>query len=200
MQDYRNYGGRGIKVCDEWIISFEAFFLHVGSMPTPDHSIERIDFNKNYEPGNVRWATKIEQANNRRVNVRLDLDGIVRTIAEWEDVLGLKHTTIGRRLERGWSIKEALTVPVKPGGANRLYQPKQKASPKRKTKYYRGVRWIQGRYVAIIIKDGKRIYIGRFRDEGSAATAYNFKTLELFGASFKYFNLPREIWSADSNG
>lgn len=63
---YPNYGGRGIRVCDEWARSFEAFAAHMGERPSPAHSIDRIDNDGNYEPGNVRWATPKEQRHNRR--------------------------------------------------------------------------------------------------------------------------------------
>jgi hypothetical protein len=63
---FKNYGGRGITVCDEWRHSYEAFIAHVGRRPTPKHSIDRINNDGHYEPGNVRWATKAEQVNNKR--------------------------------------------------------------------------------------------------------------------------------------
>lgn len=72
---YWRYGGRGISVCDEWRESFTAFLAHVGDRPTPKHSIDRIDGNGNYEPGNVRWATKKEQARNRRSTLFVQWDG-----------------------------------------------------------------------------------------------------------------------------
>jgi len=63
---YKWYGGRGIKVCDEWLNDFESFYNHIGPKPGPGFSIDRIDNEGNYEPGNVRWATALEQSNNKR--------------------------------------------------------------------------------------------------------------------------------------
>lgn len=65
-KQWMDYGGRGIRVCDRWLSSFEAFLADVGPKPSPDHSIDRIDPNGNYERGNVRWATSREQARNQR--------------------------------------------------------------------------------------------------------------------------------------
>lgn len=67
MKDYKNWGGRGIQICDEWLNDFEEFKKYVGERPTPKHTIDRIDNEGNYEPGNVKWSTRTEQNNNKRV-------------------------------------------------------------------------------------------------------------------------------------
>jgi hypothetical protein len=66
LRDWRHYGGRGIRVAQEWLSSFEAFFAHIGPRPSPGLSVDRIDVNGHYEPGIVRWATASEQNRNRR--------------------------------------------------------------------------------------------------------------------------------------
>lgn len=107
--DYRLYGGRGIKVCDRWGRSFQAFYNDIGPKPTPRHSLDRYpDRNGNYEPGNVRWATASEQANNKRTNLVITLDGKSNTIAQWGKLLGIRPWIIGDRLRRGDSAERAL--------------------------------------------------------------------------------------------
>lgn len=72
---YKNYGARGITMCEEWVNNFEAFLAYVGKKPSPKHSIGRIDVNKNYEPGNVRWETMEEQGKSRTDNVIVEING-----------------------------------------------------------------------------------------------------------------------------
>lgn len=112
-KDYKNYGGRGIEVCDMWKDSFEAFLLMVGKRPTLKHTIERIDTNKGYEPGNVRWATRAEQNLNTRSNVRLTIDGETKTVSEWskDERCPVSMFTIYKRLDRGWDGSRAVFTP-----------------------------------------------------------------------------------------
>jgi hypothetical protein len=108
----RNYFERGIRVCDEWASSFEAFFSHVGLRPSTRHELDRIDNDLGYEPGNVRWATAKEQIRNRRVTVRLTAHGETKPLAEWLEDAGMLTRTIEQRIRRriasGWPHERAL--------------------------------------------------------------------------------------------
>lgn len=112
--NYKDYGGRGIKVCERWKNSFENFISDMGMPPTPKHQIERRDNNGNYEPSNCYWATRKEQANNQRSNVILTLNGESKTVAQWADKAGLVYKTFYQRLfTYGWGLQRALTEPVR---------------------------------------------------------------------------------------
>jgi hypothetical protein len=107
---YKDYGARGITVCDRWRNSFEAFFADVGERPTPRHSLNRVDNGRGYEPGNVKWATKQEQNNNTRANVFIEHGGERLTIAEWARRTGLSSLRISKRLRRGMPTEKVLHV------------------------------------------------------------------------------------------
>ncbi len=108
---YKNYGWRGIGVCEAWLNSFEQFFADVGLPPAPGYSLDRIDNDGNYEPGNVRWATHIEQQNKKTNNHIVVLGGDKMTLAQAIRASDLTTpiSTIRTRVSRGWSIEEALT-------------------------------------------------------------------------------------------
>lgn len=111
--NYKRYGGRGIKVCQEWIDNFENFREWSISNGYNDQlSIDRIDNNGNYCPENCRWTTVKEQANNRRSNVILTYNGISQTIMQWSEEINIPYMTLRARIERGWSVQKALITPV----------------------------------------------------------------------------------------
>jgi hypothetical protein len=112
-QNFHKYGGRGIQVCERWKTSFTAFLEDVGTKPTPKHSVDRIEVNGNYEPGNVRWATPQEQAWNTRQNVRYEWNGQSLTLGQWSTMVGLKRSTISARIHLyKWTVEQALTTPL----------------------------------------------------------------------------------------
>jgi hypothetical protein len=104
---YRWYGGRGIEFRFD---SFEHFLETLGRKPSPSHSIDRINSNGHYEPGNVRWATPTEQANNLRSNHRITVSGKTLTLQQAKRVFGVGHSTIIRRLSRGWCAECSATL------------------------------------------------------------------------------------------
>jgi len=110
-KDYPDYGGRGIKVCARWANSFEAFFEDMGVRPA-GMTIGREDNDGDYEPGNCRWETYREQNNNRRSSRHFTFNGRTQSIAQWARELGTSRQTIRNRIEAGWPISDALSVPV----------------------------------------------------------------------------------------
>lgn len=111
---FKHYGGRGVRVSDEWRESYLAFLAHVGRRPSDKHSIDRINNDGNYEAGNVRWSTKDVQANNTRANVWIEHDGKRMTAAQWDIHMGFASGTVATRLGNGASAEQALTRPYKP--------------------------------------------------------------------------------------
>jgi hypothetical protein len=110
VRDYHRYGGRGIEVCERWE-SFTAFLADVGPRPGPGYSLDRIDNDGDYEPGNVRWATAKEQQRNTDRVRRFTYQGETLTLPEWAERVGMPAALIGRRVWSGWSVEAALTTP-----------------------------------------------------------------------------------------
>lgn len=110
-RQWKDYGGRGIKVCERWLESFENFIADLGRKPGPRHSLGRIDNDGDYEPGNVRWETRRQQSLNSRGNTLMTLRGETMTMTEWCEKLGLRRNMVSLRHQRGWSDEEALTTP-----------------------------------------------------------------------------------------
>jgi len=97
---YKNYGGRGIKVCPQK--SFENFFDDIGEKPR-GKSLGRINNDKNYTPSNTRWESSIQQANNRRNNIQITIDIHTYSISKWSKLIGINYNTIFKRFKRGWN-------------------------------------------------------------------------------------------------
>lgn len=123
-KDYNDYHGLGVKICERWKNSFEAFYEDTGPRPTPGHSIDRFpDNSANYSCGkceecianrwrmNCRWATIKEQNRNRRDNFLIEWNGKTLCSTEWEEITGIADYTIRRRIMDGWSVQDSLTVP-----------------------------------------------------------------------------------------
>lgn len=99
---YPYYGGRGIKVCDRWLESFENFLQDMGKKPSPLHSLDRFPNNKDghYEPGNCRWGTDEQQCRNRRSNVVIEYNGEKKTLIEWSESLGFDYESMRLKVHR----------------------------------------------------------------------------------------------------
>jgi hypothetical protein len=114
---YHKYGAKGIAVCDAWLhgrdgmSGFQAFMADMGPRPSHLHTVNRLDNEKGYEPGNCEWATQEQQSRNRRDNVFVTAFGKTKTIAEWSREVGMNRATLRDRLLRGWEPERALKPP-----------------------------------------------------------------------------------------
>lgn len=109
-KQYKDYGGRGIAVCDEWL-SFEGFYKDMGDSYKPGLTLERIDNNKGYCNENCVWADRITQANNNSRNRFETVDGITDTVANHARRYGHTYAVVQHRLQRGWDVEEAFKTP-----------------------------------------------------------------------------------------
>lgn len=110
---YKDYGARGITICDGWKNSFEQFISDMGLRPSKSHSIERLDNNGPYDPENCIWATSTKQANNKRNNHMLECYGKTQSVSDWARETGILATTLIMRIRAGWSSEKAISTPVK---------------------------------------------------------------------------------------
>lgn len=114
-RDFQHYGGRGISMCDEWRDDVRAFYDYVTALPRynePGMTLDRIDNDSHYEPGNVRWATRREQNFNRRdreSSAMIEFRGKRLNVAAWARELGINRSTLWGRIRSGWPIERALT-------------------------------------------------------------------------------------------
>jgi len=107
MTSYADYGGRGIKVCEEWG-KFEDFYSDMAKGYEEHLTLDRIDANGDYTKENCKWSTMKDQARNKRNSVFIELDGSRKTVAEWEECSGTGRATITWRIKNGWGIRDAI--------------------------------------------------------------------------------------------
>ena len=108
-EDYKHYGGRDIKVCDEWYnnyLAFEKWALSNGY--DKSLTIDRIDVNKDYSPDNCKWVTRKEQSRNQERTVYLTYNGEKKPMSEWAELLGISYWTLRSRIKYGWTDKEII--------------------------------------------------------------------------------------------
>lgn len=112
---YKDYGGRGIKVCESWENSFQTFLNDMGLRPSVKHTLDRIDNDGDYCKINCEWRTKKQQANNRRSNVIIEYKGRSQNLKQWTEELGLKYKHTHKRIfVFGWSVEKAFEMPLSP--------------------------------------------------------------------------------------
>lgn len=105
---YYRYGGRGIKICDRWLTSFDNFIKDMGFKPTPKHTIDRINNNGDYSPSNCRWATYREQNSNRSNNVWVDFRGKNMILADWSRLIGITSGNLSLQIKKRKSLKNVI--------------------------------------------------------------------------------------------
>lgn len=112
-QRFSDYGGRGIKVCERWLDSFEAFAEDMGEPPTNRHELDRRDNEGDYEPNNCRWSTPRENSNNKRTTRFVDFEGERMPLSYFSDRVGIGRQVLYERIfVRGWSVEKAAREPV----------------------------------------------------------------------------------------
>lgn len=110
LQNWKWYGGQGVRVCDQWE-DFAVFLADVGVMPSPGMWLDRIR-GGNYEPGNVRWLTAKEQQRNRRNNHMIEHEGETMCLSAWAERAGISPLLLRQRLQAGWDMSRAMSAPA----------------------------------------------------------------------------------------
>lgn len=155
---WERYGGRGITICEEWLHDFDAFYKHIGKAPTLKHTVDRIDNNRGYEPGNVRWATRKEQSNNLRSNTWIEYDGKRMTWAQWAEYLDVPYNLLLTRVKKKLPLEEVLQPRIN-DERNALVEVDGKAMSLREWEKVTGIkyqtlyaRWKAGKYLLAPVK------------------------------------------------
>lgn len=111
-KDFHHYGGRGITIHQSWIDSFEQFYKDVGPRPGKGFTIDRTENSKGYEPGNCKWVTQKEQCRNKRNNRYIEMNGEIKSLAEWVEIHNVDYGSVHRRLSKGMSLEDAIRESV----------------------------------------------------------------------------------------
>ena len=122
--EYKNYGGRGICVCERWR-SYDNFLTDMGTRPSPKHTLERKDNSRRYGPGNCVWATRMEQLRNKRTNLNFILFGYEMCAKDWCRFFGVGYSTFLRRIKNGMAPLQALRTPPQAGWKKKFHQTTQ---------------------------------------------------------------------------
>lgn len=110
---YKDYGGRGIKICDRWLNSFENFYEDMGERPSNKHSLDRIDNDGDYCKENCRWATWIQQSRNSRNTRMITYKGETYCLTKWAEMLDIKYSALIYRLNKGWNVEDVFNKPTR---------------------------------------------------------------------------------------
>ena len=103
---FKDYGARGITVCPQWDSSFESFISDIGRRPSDSHTLERVDNDKGYSPGNCKWDTRSRQASNRRNTRMIEIDGVKMTLSDAVERTGIKYATLYKRHIRASELRQ----------------------------------------------------------------------------------------------
>lgn len=106
---FKSYGGSGIFVCDEWRYSFDNFVSDMGKRPK-GKTLDRIDNTKGYFKENCRWASKLQQQNNLKSNIKVSIAGVEKGLSEWSKIYRINKQTVSERIKRGWDPIKAITT------------------------------------------------------------------------------------------
>jgi len=170
--NYKYYGGKGVKVCKEWDASFNAFYRDMGERPE-NHSIDRIDSSGDYTKENCRWSVRKEQARNKNNNRIIEYDGRALCLAEWAEIYDLRNATIWRRLSKGMTPPECFLPVGKIPRGSESHKTIQISKSKANTSGITGVHWKKAskKWQASIMVNGKAIHLGSFTDKSEAICA-----------------------------